>query len=266
MSLDVSPHTRLSPETRLAEARELGAAQRDAVISQVVREHMPLARSLAGRYRDRGESLEDLTQVAYLGLVTAARPVRAGAGERVAAYAGPPLRGELRRYFRDKGGYVRPPRRLQETRAAVHQAEETLVHQLGRQPSDAEIGSHLGVDVTEVLESRVAAQGYSAVSLDAPAPGVGDSASGGGWTDVVPAELSGEDSLDVLVDTVSVQPLLRQLAPREQRILALRFYRGCTQQQIADQVGVTQMQVSRLLSQSLGRLRSAFAESTAVDA
>jgi RNA polymerase sigma-B factor len=261
----MSRDTHLAPETRLAEARELGEAERDAVISEVVREHMPLARSLAGRYRDRGESLEDLTQVAYLGLITAARQFRAGEGESFAAYAVPTIRGELRRYFRDKGWYVRPPRRLQETRSAVHQAEETLVHRLGRQPSDAEIGSYIGVDVTEVQESRVAAAGYSAVSLDAPAPGAGDSV-GGGWTDVVPAELSGEDSLDVLVDTVSVQPLLRQLAPREQRILALRFYRGCTQQQIAEQVGVTQMQVSRLLSQSLGRLRSAFADSTAVDA
>ena len=261
----MSPETRRSPETRLAEARGLSEAERDAVITDVVREHMPLARSLAGRYRDRGESLEDLTQVAYLGLVTAARQFRAGEGESFTAYAVPTIRGELRRYFRDKGWYVRPPRRLQETRSAVHQAEETLLHRYGRQPSDAEIGSYIGVEVSEVRESRVAAAGYSAVSLDAPAPSSGDSPGGNGWTDVMPAELSGEDSLDVLVDTVSVQPLLRQLAPREQRILALRFYRGCTQQQIADQVGVTQMQVSRLLSQSLGRLRSAFAESTAVD-
>ena len=222
-------------------------------IEQMVQDHLPLARSLASRYRNRGEAQEDLTQVAYLGLVMAARRYRDDQGPSFAAYDVPTITGELRRHFRDKGWGVRPPRRLQEIQAGVREAEETLLQTLSREPTSVEVCEYLGVEQNELLEARVAAGGYTASSLDAPigADGAGE------WADHIAADCSGEESLDQLVDSLSLQPLLRELSPREQLIIALRYYRGCTQQQIADQIGVTQMQVSRLLAQSLRRLRSA---------
>jgi RNA polymerase sigma-B factor len=224
-------------------------------VDDLVQAHLPLARALAARYRNRGEAQEDLVQVAYLGLVVAARRYREGTGAGFAAYAIPTITGELRRHFRDKGWAVRPPRRLQDIQASVRAAEEALAQQLAREPTAAEIGDYLGVETTELIEARVAAASYTTRSLDVP---VGSDA--GHWADEVAAEPSAEESLDHLVDAVSVESLLRDLPAREQRIIALRYYGGCTQQQIADQIGVTQMQVSRLLARSLHRLRSAIDE------
>ena len=226
----------------------------------LVREHMPLARSVARRYRDRGESLDDLVQVAYLGLVKAARNYREGEGANFAAYAVPTMTGELRRYFRDRGWDVRPPRRLQEIRARARAAEETLVQELRRQPRSCELAEHLGIDVHELEQARLAAEGYDALSLDAPPPGTSD----GDWAGAdsvadlyTAAHESGEEPTDVVVDESAIDPLLAGLDERDQLILALRFYGGQTQQQIAQTIGVTQMQVSRLLSQVLDRLRTA---------
>jgi RNA polymerase sigma-B factor len=222
-------------------------------IEHLVQQHLPLARALAARYRNRGEAQEDLTQVAYLGLVMAAHRYREGQGPSFEAYAVPTITGELRRHFRDKGWGVRPPRRLQEIQASVRAAEETLAQRLARQPTSQEVGEYLGMGAADLMEARVAAGSYTARSLDAPMTPDGAK----DWADNVAVELAGEESLDQLVDSLSVQPLLRALSPREQLIIALRYYRGCTQQQIADHIGVTQMQVSRLLAQALRRLRSA---------
>jgi RNA polymerase sigma-B factor len=221
-------------------------------VDELVHEHLSLARSLAWRYRNRGETQDDLTQVAYLGLVMAAQRYREGDGPGFAAYAVPTITGELRRHFRDKGWEVRPPRRLQEIQSGVREAEETLRQRLSREPTSAEVGEYLGVAPRELMEARSAAGGYTACSLDAPT----DSNGGSDWVDHVPADSAAEESLDQLVDSLSVQPLLDELSQREQLIIALRYYQGCTQQQIADQIGVTQMQVSRLLAQSLARLRA----------
>jgi RNA polymerase sigma-B factor len=226
---------------------------RDQVAERLVHEHLPLARSLAARYRDRGEAHEDLTQVAFLGLVMAAQRYQEGRGPSFAAYAVPTITGELRRHFRDRGWGVRPPRRLQEIQARVRAAEEALTQRLSRAPTPSEVGEYLGVPTSELREARVAAGGYTTRSLDAPM----STDKPTGWADNLAAEPSSEDSLDQLVDSLSVRPLLGQLTPREQLIIALRYYQGCSQQQIADQIGVTQMQVSRLLAQSLRRLRSA---------
>src|SRR4051812_25207812 len=133
---------------------------------------MPLARSLAARYRDRGEPLDDLIQVAYLGLVKAARQYRPGAGQNFPAYAVPTMNGELRRYFRDHGWDVRPPRRLQELRARARRTEEELRQDLGREPRPAELAERLEISDQELRELRVAAEGYCAYSLDAPPLGV----------------------------------------------------------------------------------------------
>ncbi|MGL5858015.1 MAG: sigma-70 family RNA polymerase sigma factor [Angustibacter sp.] len=236
-------------------------------VETLIRDHMPLARSLAFRYRDRGENLDDLIQVAYVGLVKAAQSYREGVGANFEAFAVPTMTGELRRYFRDRGWDVRPPRRLQELRLRIRRAEEVLSHQLRRLPSTAEIATYLEVPPAEVDEARAASQAYSAVSLDAPPPGFDDADWSGADSvaDLVLAdgarssctsafESAGEEQVTI---DVAIRPLLAQLDEREQLILALRFYGGYTQQQIAQRIGVTQMQVSRLLSQVLRRLRAA---------
>lgn len=231
----------------------------DATIDALVREHMSLARGIASRYRDRGESLDDLVQVAYLGLVKAARNYRPGEGFSFAAYAVPTMTGELRRHFRDRGWDVRPPRRLQELRARLREAEEALSQELARRPTADELAERLGVDRHEVDEARLASEGYSSLSLDAPPPGVdaADWAGADSAADVHLAQDESDSDLDGLLDEAAVRPLINQLSERDQLILAMRFYGDCTQQQIADRIGVTQMQVSRLISQVLTRLRTA---------
>lgn len=222
----------------------------------LVTDHLSLARSLASRYRDRGEPLDDLVQVAYLGLVKAARNYVPGQGPGFTAYAVPTITGELRRHFRDHGWDVRPPRRLQELRARARAAEADLQNELGRPPTAAELAGRLEVDVSELAELRVASEGYDALSLDAPAPG----AAAGEWSaDEAPGGWTTEDVHGVpvadLLDTATVRPLLDRLDDREMLILALRYHGGFTQQQIAERIGVTQMQVSRLITQLLARLR-----------
>jgi RNA polymerase sigma-B factor len=228
----------------------------DICAEDVIREHMPLARGLAARYRDRGESFDDLVQVAYLGLVKAARGYRPDAGHGFTAYAVPTIVGELRRHFRDKGWDVRPPRRLQELRVRVREVEERLGHELGREPTRAEVARRAELDDAELAELAQASAGYTALSLDAP-PRAGQDASW--WSDrLVARDSAGEpEGVEALEDQLALRPLLNQLSPREQQILALRFFRGCSQQEIADEIGVTQMQVSRLISQLLRRLREA---------
>jgi RNA polymerase sigma-B factor len=229
-------------------------------VERLVREHMPLARGIASRYRDRGESHDDLVQVAYLGLVKAARNYRPGEGFSFAAYAVPTMTGELRRHFRDRGWDVRPPRRLQELRGRLREVEDRLSQELARCPTTQELAERLEVDPHEVDEARLAAEGYNSISLDAPPPGTEatDWAGADSAADVHLAHADLEPSaVDDLLDAAAVRPLINQLSERDQLILALRFYGGATQQQIADRIGVTQMQVSRLLSQLLTRLRAA---------
>lgn len=209
-----------------------------------------LARSVARRYRDRGEPIEDLVQVANLALVMAVRRYRPGRGVSFVAFAVPTITGELRRYFRDRGWDIRPPRRIQELRSQVQAAMHDLAQELGRTPSTPELAERLNVDQGTIRETLAATQAYRSLSLDAPsADGSGRATLG----DVVGAP---DEVLEQVVEREAVRPLLARLGERDRHILALRFYRGCTQQEIADDIGVTQMQVSRLLSQTLRRLRS----------
>ena len=224
---------------------------------RLVTEHLSLARALAHRYRDRGEPMDDLVQVACLGLVKAANQYVPGQGPGFTAYAVPTITGELRRHFRDHGWDVRPPRRLQELRARARAADHELLQSLGRTPTREELATHLGVAPTELDELRVASEGYDAMSLDAPPPGAapGEWAGADSVADLHPAEDVDGVPVGDLLDAESVRPLLEQLTEREMLILALRYHGGWTQQQIAERIGVTQMQVSRLISQLLGRLR-----------
>jgi RNA polymerase sigma-B factor len=235
-------------EALLRRAQAASPTERRRLLDEVVLLNMPLARSLAARYRDRGEPLDDLVQVAYLALVKAAHGYCPGRGRGFVAYAVPTITGELRRHFRDRGWQVRPPRRLQELRLALEVAAHDLSQDLGRAPTVAELAAQLDVPQEDVVETLAAAQGYSATSLDAPADGPDGTPLG--------ETLGAEDAeLDRVLDTLVVTPMLAGLPPRDRRILALRFFRGWTQSQIAEDIGVTQMQVSRLLAKALRRLR-----------
>ncbi|MFP5346999.1 MAG: SigB/SigF/SigG family RNA polymerase sigma factor [Actinomycetes bacterium] len=209
---------------------------------------MPLARSIAVRYRNRGEPLDDLVQVAYLGLVKAVARFDPDRGTDFMAFATPSITGEVRRWFRDRGWDVRPPRRLQDLRATMLPAVQELTQELGRTPRTDEVAARLAVPEEEVRETMQAVTGYTAESLDAPV----DRMDGPSLADT----LGGTDhDLDDIEDRLSLEPLLAQLPPRDRHILSLRFYRGWTQSEIAEDIGVTQMQVSRLLSKALGQLR-----------
>lgn len=235
-------------EALLRRAQAAPPTERRRLLDEVVLLNMPLARSLAARYRDRGEPLDDLVQVACLALVKAAHGYCPGRGRGFVAYAVPTITGELRRHFRDRGWQVRPPRRLQELRLALEVAAHDLSQDLGRAPTVVELAAQLDVPQEDVVETLAAAQGYSATSLDAPADGPDGTPLG--------ETLGAEDAeLDRVLDTLVVTPMLAGLPPRDRRILALRFFRGWTQSQIAEDIGVTQMQVSRLLAKALRRLR-----------
>ncbi len=236
-----------SIEDDLALAWATDGLQRKRLLDDVVISQLGLARSVALRYRDRGQPTDDLIQVANLALVLAVQRYRPGQGLSFAAFAVPTIAGEVRRYFRDRSWDVRPPRRIQELRAAVHAASAELAQTLRRDPTIGELATHLGVEREDVVETLTAMDGYRSASLDAPT-----SESGTGTL----ADLMGgpDSSLEQVVDIESVRPLIASLGERDRRILQMRFFDGCTQQEIADDIGVTQMQVSRLLSQVLAHL------------
>lgn len=222
--------------------------QRIRLREQLVVVNLPVATSIALRYRSRGEAVDDLVQAAHLGLVKAAGGFDPARGPNFLAYAVPTISGEVKRHFRDQGWDIRPPRRIQELRAEVERVSADLTQTLGHAPRLSEIAAHLNASEDDVVECVASADLYHVHSLDAPVSGADDLAVGDNLGDVDPM-------IGQIEDVLSVRPLLDQLSPREQRILALRFFSGWTQQQIADDVGVTQMQVSRLITKALRRLR-----------
>jgi RNA polymerase sigma-B factor len=225
---------------------------------ELVLANEPIARAIAHRYRNRGEPTEELLQTARLGLVKAANGYLPDRGVDFLAYAVPTMTGEVKRYFRDQGWAVRPPRRLQELGLRMNRVRGELEHELGRSPTVPELARRLGVDPEEVIEALASAQSYQSVSLDAPIPSAGPDAN------VSLADtLGGDDDQYALVeDIASLKPLLSRLPARERRILAMRFFDELTQQQIGERVGVTQMQVSRLINRSLSRLREELAKAS----
>ncbi|MEO7745604.1 MAG: SigB/SigF/SigG family RNA polymerase sigma factor [Actinomycetota bacterium] len=237
----------LSVEDDLALAWAADGPERKRRLDDVVVSQLGLARSVALRYRDRGQPTDDLVQVANLALVLAVQRYRPGQGLSFAAFAVPTIAGEVRRYFRDRSWDVRPPRRIQELRAAVHSASAELAQTLGRDATIGELATHLGIEREDVVETLTAMDGYRSASLDAPTTDSG--------TGTLADLMGGPDAaLEQVVDIESVRPLIASLGERDRRILAMRFFDGCTQQEIADAIGVTQMQVSRLLGQVLATL------------
>jgi RNA polymerase sigma-B factor len=220
---------------------------RHDLLDALVEVNMGVAQSIAARYRNRGINDEDLEQVAYLALVRAARAYDHASGYDFLSFCVPSIRGEVRRYFRDLGWMVRPPRRIQELQGALERSQSDLRHALGRTPKPEELAEDLEAPVADVLEALAVTACFAPVSLD--------QATSIETTSL--ADLLGENdhAVEILEARLLLAPLVRRLGDRERRILELRFFRGCTQQEIAEDIGVTQMQVSRLLSGLMRRLR-----------
>jgi RNA polymerase sigma-B factor len=216
----------------------------------VIGEYMSYARFIAGKFRLRAESLPDLEQVAYVGLVKAVDNFDPDYGATFLTYATPMIAGEIKRHFRDTSWDVHVPRRMQELATLVRATEAELTQQTGSPPSAAEIARRLDLSPDEVAEAYEAAGAHRAASLDVPvAMSDGEGSSLG--------DLLGDDDpgFDKVVDREALKPLLAQLSARDKRILLMRFFRNMSQAEIGAELGVSQMQVSRLLSQILGRLR-----------
>jgi RNA polymerase sigma-B factor len=230
--------------------------QRLAARDEIVTMHLPLAAFLARRFRDRGESLDDLTQVATIGLLKAVDRFEPERGLEFSTFATPTMVGEIKRHFRDKGWAIRVPRRLQELRISISRATAELSQSTGRSPTVAELAAHLQVSEEDILEGMESAQAYATLSLDASSS---DSMEDGASL----AETLGEEDpgLGEVEVRETLHPLLASLAPRERRIIHMRFYENMTQAQIAEQIGVSQMHVSRLLTKSLAQMRTSMGES-----
>ncbi len=219
-----------------------------AVRDQLVAANLRLALHLARRFSNRGVSLDDLEQVASLGLLRAIDRFDPGRGLEFSTFATPTILGELKRHFRDKGWSVRVPRRVQELNLLLNSIVAELTHQLGRSPTIAELATAARASEEEVLEAMEAAQAYRSASIDgrtAAHPEAGDTQLGADDLGLFQAE-----------NRLLVEELLARLAPREQLLLRLRFYDEMTQQQIAERLGVSQMHVSRLLARCLEDLRN----------
>lgn len=235
-------------------AADTSPARRRSVREELVHLHLPLVEHCANRFRNRGEPFDDLVQVGTIGLIKSIDRFDVSRDVEFSTYATPTIIGEIKRYFRDKGWAIRVPRRLQELRMAITRANAQLAQDLGRSPTPAELAEHLGRDVEEVLEGLESSNAYATISLDAGDDGP-DSPTG-------LLESLGEDdeALAHVEVRESIKPLIELLPQRERRILLLRFFKGMTQTQIAAEIGVSQMHVSRLLSRTLAQLRSELRE------
>ena len=227
-----------------------------AAREQLIEAHMSLVRSLARRYSYRGEQLEDLVQIGAIGLIKAIDRFDVNRGVELTTYATPNIIGEIKRHFRDRGWAVRVPRGLQELNVQLSRLLERLTVQLGRSPTISELAEAASVDEEDVLEALESGRAYSSLSLSS-GPGGG----GGGDEEVDLLETVGveEHAYEVSEDRAILAPGFRVLDERERQILRLRFFDGLTQSQIAQQIGISQMHVSRLIRRSLEKIRSEIA-------
>jgi RNA polymerase sigma-B factor len=221
-----------------------------AAREQLVERFLPLARQLARRYQRGGEQLDDLVQVASLGLLKAIDRFDPARETAFSSFAVPTILGELKRHFRDKGWSVRVPRDLQEMAVRVERVAEEMSRELGRAPTPGEIGEQIGVTPEQVLEAREASAAYRAVSLDRPRSEADEE--GDSFSDAFGVEDPGYGRAE---DSATVDRLMDVLSEREREVLRLRFEEDLTQSEIGQRVGVSQMHVSRLIRQSIARLR-----------
>jgi RNA polymerase sigma-B factor len=222
--------------------------ERCRLLEEVVLLNIGPARRLARRYAGRGVAVEDLEQVAYTALVLAARRFDPAYGSEFLAYAATCIRGELRKHFRDHAWMVRPTRQVQELQPRINAAREDLGQELGRSPRPQELADHLGVELDVVIEALAADGCFAPSSLDRPFGEDGSAT----LAESLPAE---SDEWQAVEARLLLEPLVARLDERDRRIVELRFVHERTQQEIADDIGVTQMQVSRLLSRILRDLR-----------
>lgn len=241
----------IDPTSSQDQAELFSRARADrSALEELVARYQPLADGLARRYHGYGEPLDDLVQVASIGLLNAIDRFDPARGVGFAAFATPTIVGELKRHFRDRGWAVRMPRRLQENTLKFRRALSDLTQSLGRSPTVAELSTDTGLDPDEVLEAGDALLAYSTTSLDTP---VGSDVTLADTLSMPQTELEGAEGW------ADVGPHLAKLPERERRIIVLRFFRGLTQTEIAEAVGVSQMHVSRLLARALRKLRDTLA-------
>ena len=247
-----------SLEVRKAEARVMflqmaelppGDPERARIRDACVELHLPLAEHLARRFAHRGEPHDDLVQVANIGLIKAVDRFEVERGLEFSTYATPTIVGEIKRHFRDKTWAVRVPRRLQELRLAMTRASADLSQSLGRSPTVPELAERLGVGEDDVIEALEAGGAYSTVPLDADND---DDSAGPSLGETLGVE---EAAFETVENLAALRPLLADLPARERRILVLRFFDSRTQSEIAAELGISQMHVSRLLARTLERLR-----------
>lgn len=228
-----------------AESHEYARAR-----ERIVRRCLPMADHVARHFNNRGEALEDLTQVARLGLVNAVDRFDAEKGSNFVAFAVPTMMGEVRRYFRDHGWTMHVPRRIRDLHVQISRARTYLTQELGRAPTAGELAATLEIEHQLVVECLVAADAYQLRSIDAPVE------SGDNRPRMV-ADTMGhtDDGIDKVLDRTAVRPLLEALPELERQVLYMRFFESKTQSQIAAAIGTSQMQVSRILSRTLAKLR-----------
>ena len=224
-------------------------AERAACRDELVHLHLPLVEHFARRFMNRGEPFDDLLQVGTIGLIKAVDRFDPERGVEFSTYATPTIVGEIKRHFRDRGWAIRVPRRLQELRLSITSTTADLTQQLGRAPTVGELAQTIGVSEEEVIEGLESSNAYATLSLDAPEAGEDSALS---MIDLIGGD---DEALEHVENRETIKPLLEALDPREKHILTLRFFRGMTQSQIAGEIGISQMHVSRLLARTLRRLR-----------
>ncbi len=221
---------------------------------RLITEHLSLAEHIAQRFSGRGEPFDDLLQVARTGLIHAVDRYDPGRGSNFLAYAVPTIMGEVRRHFRDSGWSMRVPRALKDLKQILGRASDTLAHDLGRAPRPSELADYLGMDIDTVREGLLAAEAYRAHSLDTPARGAEDTLT---LADQLAVDDLGFENFD---NRIALHAAMAALPPRERAVVKMRFVDELTQSQIATRIGVSQMQISRLLTKALEQLRRRMAD------
>jgi RNA polymerase sigma-B factor len=233
----------------LVQSQPLGSRARDEACAVLVTRYQALVRSCVLRYRDSPEPTEELMQVGYVGLLKAINNFDPAIGGILAAYAQPCVSGEIKRHFRDKRWQVHVRRSAQELRLEIRKARSELTQELAKTPTDAELAEHLGINAADLLDAQRADLAFQASSLDAP---LSDSADAGTLADVLGCE---DPQLETTLEMDAVWNHLSELPEREQNLLLMRFYGNMTQTEIGDELGISQMHVSRLLAHALTYLR-----------
>jgi RNA polymerase sigma-B factor len=249
---DVSEYEHLTPLFHEHARLPVDDPRRSALRNQLIAGYQPVARHIARKHAHRADQLDDLEQVATLGLILAVDRFEPHRGNDFLSFAVPTISGEVLRYFRDRFHVIRVPRRLRQLQASLHQAVAELSQSLGRAPRPSEIAAHLRLDLDTVIEALQAHHAGYVSSLDEPSGDEGSSSERSRFD----SSLACTDAEPDLIEyRESLAPLLAALPERERRILLLRFFEGMTQHEIGQQVGISQMHVSRLLAATLATLR-----------